>query len=652
MVPNRLSQVGVLHTAFPSNGYTAPPSVQRPRRMMVFLLSFLVCSLPSLYYVFQRPAIYQASASILTVAPQEVDQISREADVQHVTIQRQLLLGQPLLEQLQQRMAEQAPAADFDQSDLQRMLAVLPVPDTNLVELRATGQEAEWLAPLVNNWLDLYQDMRAEEIKKATGATTEALRQQYQALGERIAEKRRQLDEFRNNNEILSMGREENQALARLAGLSNALNKANEDEVKAKARLDAIRTSVTQGRAVVPQGDKADLAQLERRAQELRERLTELDQRYTRDFLALKPELRVIPEQLAEVEAKIAQKVSYGSGIVLTEAQQDYEAARQAVRELQRQLDEHKREATEFTARFAEHEALQEDLSGLEELYRETEARLIQIEVKNQEKYPQVEIVERAYQPLEPISPWYLRDAAIALGISLLAALLVVWLVDFLTPREKAETVISFAGVRLSADTAVPALAEREPLEALEGSAALVLPNPHPRELSSVEVAALLEAADQPCKQLIALLLCGISLEEAACLQAEAFDLSHGCVLILPASMRAVSLPPSVTRLFQGSQPLPLWRESEDEKPATAELDARLRLAAVDAGLSEPEEINAVVLRHTYLAYLVRQGVRLSELERVAGKMAPTALAGYGYLSPAGPGKPLSEIAVAYPVFS
>jgi hypothetical protein len=62
-----------------------------------------------------------------------------------------------------------------------------------------------------------------------------------------------------------------------------------------------------------------------------------------------------------------------------------------------------------------------------------------------------------------------------------------------------------------------------------------------------------------------------------------------------------------------------------------------------------PAEVTPQALRHTYIAYLVRQGVRLSDLERITGYMPPTALAAYATLSPPGSGMSLDSVARDYP---
>ncbi|MCP4288441.1 MAG: hypothetical protein GY792_29125 [Gammaproteobacteria bacterium] len=236
--------------------YRIIPADVRSQRLVVFLLTFVISLAPGLYYIFQRPPVYISSASLLTVAPPDLDQQIAEADLQHVAIQLQRLLSKPLLDEVVRRLKDEDATNEFTNLSiyqLQSMLSVVPVPETNLVEVRA------------------------EEVRIVSAATTDSLREQYERLDKKTALKREELYRFRKDNEILSIGRDENQVLARLNGLTASLNIASEEEVKAKARLDAIRAAVKRGEAVVPDQDKRTLAQMEHRAQEMREQLAELE---------------------------------------------------------------------------------------------------------------------------------------------------------------------------------------------------------------------------------------------------------------------------------------------------------------------------------------------------------------------------------------
>lgn len=171
------------------------------------------------------------------------------------------------------------------------------------------------------------------------------------------------------------------------------------------------------------------------------------------------------------------------------------------------------------------------------------------------------------------------------------------------------------------------------------------------KELSPAEVGVLFEGADLATRQLLVLLLAGLSAKELLAIQDEDMDTDAGEVKVIGSSARTIQIPPSLVKLFRREEgPCLLFRTGEGATPDLEELDARLQLAAADAGLLDSDQINWQVLSHSYIAYLVRQGVRLSELGRIVGNLPPKFLAGYSRISPAGPGRPLQEISVFYPL--
>ena len=87
---------------YPNNGFNLQPDlIQRPwfrsHRFIIFVIVFLVCAVISLTYNYSRPAIYRSSATLLTSAMTAIDRESNAADIQHVAIQKQILLGHELL---------------------------------------------------------------------------------------------------------------------------------------------------------------------------------------------------------------------------------------------------------------------------------------------------------------------------------------------------------------------------------------------------------------------------------------------------------------------------------------------------------------------------------------------------------------------------
>ena len=649
----------------PAIQFAAPAGEpRRMRRLAVFLGVFLPSLLAGLSYVWLREPVYQSRATLLTVAPIVIDQPGSEdseqtviiqddhaATTQHVTIQRQLLLGAPLLQNVMARLraADELPEpSDLTIPELQTMLAVTPVVDTNVVELLAQGSDPKLLPAVVNAWIDAYQELRGRETVKSEDNTAEALREEFARLERKVEEKRQALDLFRRTHDILSKEDADNQALARLKGLNESLNKASDEEVKAKARIDAVRQAVARGEPVAPPGERLSLTYLEQRAQELREELADLQRRYTPEYIALQPQFRLIPEKLRQVEQEIAQKTAQGQKDEVAAAENAFLAARQTVQTIRGQMEAHKREAAEFTTRFSQHEAMQKELADMEDLYRKTQERLLHLEVAPRDKLPQLSVVDRASPPGSPIWPDYRRDSGIALAIAFGLALLAVWLYEFLTARPQAQPAVHMPNIHVySVPENILLSRQTAHQTSLPEHHAVALERLPPRELSESELRVLMETSPIMARQVIALLLCGLSLEDTAALQPTDIDLENHSINVQGVKFRTLSLPQSLQRLFADNQPLPAWALIPETD--TEELAALIACAAVDSGLPRPEEITAEALRHSYVLYLVRQGIRLSELERIVGPLPAKTLAWYGRFSPPGPGLRLEAIQLTHP---
>ncbi|MBA4142459.1 MAG: integrase [Nitrosospira sp.] len=625
------------------------------RRFIIFAVAFLVSAAITLAYSYSRPVVYRSSATLLTSAMTAIDRGSADADIQHVAIQRQILLGHELAAETLARLKASVPdefLLQLKASDIQNLLNVEAVPDTNLVEMRAEGSDPRFLPLLINTWIEVYLDARNEEVRRLTGDTTRIVEDELKGLSEKVNAARAELETFRENHDISSTGREENEALALLKGLTESLNKANEDEVKARSNLNAIKVAISRGKAVVPDDEKGSMLELEKRLHDLREKLADFDQKFTREYLELQPDLKSIPVQIRELEIAVQDKRQHGQNVVLNDAEMAYAAAQQTAREIRAQLNEHKHQASAFTSKFAQHEALKTDLEGLEKLYREAQERLVQVSTSRKEKYPQVSVINQAYEPRNPIGPDYTRDALIAIAGSLLFGLFSVWIFEFLTQRKEEHRPIAVYGVQgyrsaagelLEHSQAALGMAEKKKTGFLASPALR-------RELSSHQLRILLHASNVKGKQLIGLLLSGLTLDEAASLTPEQIDLEASLITVPGKPPRIIPMSTFLLSLFMQSNGCPAWN-SEDPQ-TRVDLSSALVCAAVDSGLPDPEEINPEAIRHSYIAYLVRQGLRLSDLEQVTGALAPAIISSYSAYSPPLQGRPISEIELLHPALA
>lgn len=602
----------------------------RGRRWKVFLGALVVAVALGLAFVYGRTPVYRASVSVLTVKPKAVDLPSADADVEHVAIQERLLLGEELLDRLSRHLSGAGDGRLADRDRLRGMLAVVAVPGTNLLELSAQGDDPALLQRVVNAWADTYQAARLEEIEGASRRTSTELEDEQRQLQARIEAARAELLAFREAHDIVSLERDENRTLSGLKGLNSSLNKARERLVEARARRSAVEDAIARGETVVPSEHKAEIARMRVDVERSSARLAVLQQKYTDVYLARDPAYRDLPAEVQEKREALAAALAVARETVRHEAQQAEEAARASVVALENQLEADQRRVQQFTERFKEFKALEEGLATLERLAAERAARLAQIEVRDEQKYPPIQVVQRARLPTRPVSPDYERDLAIALTAALGLALLVTWLTEYLGGPARPGSPVPVVGVRISQGSADPALvyaatdraiahqrtapgqlAHQRSAEAPPPTDAAVVP----RELSVTEIEGLLGRVDPPVGALATLVLSGIAPYELPLLTTGSFDRDARRVGVPGPNARELDLDADS---WHRIEPL-LALNGEARAALLSVLDIRLATGAREAGVPDPASVTALALWLSYIAYLLRRGIDDATLRERVG---------------------------------
>jgi hypothetical protein len=93
-----------------------------------------------------------------------------------------------------------------------------------------------------------------------------------------------------------------------------------------------------------------------------------------------------------------------------------------------------------------------------------------------------------------------------------------------------------------------------------------------------------------------------------------------------------------------GGVDAPLLQDAAGGRLRPDDIQSILACAAFDAGLASAGGVTAEILRHTCIAWLVRQGLRYSELGSLVGRPSADALALYATRAPEGPKHSAAEI--------
>ncbi|TMG81217.1 MAG: hypothetical protein E6H78_17230 [Betaproteobacteria bacterium] len=637
------------------------------RRLRVFLGTLIVALGISLAFTWLRTPEYRASARLdITPGVGSVTS-SRPAPSGATASQRpfltevQALASRPVFEAAAARLENSGEDLSVLGADpvaaLQAHIEALPVADTNVVELIATGRRRELLAPILNAVIGVYQDRLADAYRSASSESMAQADDEVKKLEATVVAKRREGEAFRMRNNIVSVERDENEVLARVRNLSTSLSTAEDRVAAAEGKLRALGASAAAGKAVVRSRDDPTLANLEQRASQMREELREAERGFTSDYLAKDPKVVTTRARLAELERQIGEQRRASQQTALLEAQEDLAGAQAAAARIRNQMATDRGEAAQLTARFNVYKSIQDALAELEKAYRDAVQQRARLDASERARMPSTKVLEAATPPREPWRPLYWRDTGLSIGGSLALALLAMWLVELFNRPDAQPAVVLIqpqAGA-LRYEGAPQALAYRSAgTMSLDASEPALLPRQvrFPRELRADEVAALMRASDDESRLVILLLLSGITVEEILDLRWSTVDLARGIIRAGGESGRDIAIDRALHQILEAAPKLPgseLLAGSAQRPTSRDSIDAQILCAAHDAAIEDATEITSECLRHTYLAFLVRQGIRFADLTRLVGPLPAEIIGAYSTLSPPGARMPSAKIQRLHP---
>ena len=620
------------------------------RRLVVFLAVTMTLSIIGLVYDFSRPAIYEATARLdfVPAATPAADDPTRVAEKPYALRDEvQYLTSTTLLAKVWDGLKDSASTPPALQrgdpaATLQSMLSVTQVSGSHIVAVRAHGPDAAFLPQFIDRLVADYRTGLGERYRSGSGVAATEAADEAGKLEASVLEKRREVDAFRARYHIVSSERDENKVLSEVKGVGTSLNAANEKVVAAEARLGALTEAEASGRSVTRARDNPTLAALEQEAARIRADLQETSRTFTPEYMKIDPRIRSLQARLDDIGKQIVVQRQASQQGAIQEAREELASAKAAVAALRRQLATNQDSVQSFTSRFNEYRAMQDQLARLETLRQKAVDRVAVLRAEQQSRMPKVEVLEAASVPQSAASPQYLRDAGIAIGLAVVAGLLTMAIVElFNRPAKLPSTIVvpqTWAPAGLSGGTmALPPMQAYDALTLAPERPRLHAPQTLPRELTESELDALLATADPRTRAAIALLLMGLSAREVVALRRGDVRRETASIAVTGDDERVLAMPPRVMAwLPDETAPADaVVLGSPSGRPLTeADLATALLYAAHDAALAEADEVTPEALRHTYIAFLLRQGLRFADLARLVGTLPTERLAAYRQLTP------------------
>ncbi|MDO8248163.1 MAG: tyrosine-type recombinase/integrase [Rhodoferax sp.] len=655
--------------AGPADAHFGPMHRSRAmrHRVIVFFGVFLLCLLVSLSYTFMRSAIYMASARVQVTPSERVALGDAPAVQDHkpaFLIEVQILTSRPLLEKVVKKLQELGHLKGLGAdpvSTVQEMLTVTPLEGTQMVQLQAQGAEPVLVARLINTLIEIYRDEQAATGNAVSQAQLLETREELRVIEASVAEKKKTLEAYKVRSNIVSSERDENQTLSRLKGLGTSLRDSTDREAIAAGRVRAIEQAIAEGKRTPQAKDNPTVASIEARLSQANEEWRALERQFTPQYLDMDAPSKALKTRISNLALQLEGERQKSQQMALAEAREDLASVRAATQRLQQQLAEDKQDVQAFSRRFSEFQGMQEELKGLEEMRQTAKKKLLAMESSETTRRPRILVVEPAVTPDGPWRPLYWRDAGISLAASIALGFLAVWFVEFfnraeIRPQGPSTVIVPQPWMAITQPLGPQLGAGPAPETLAGGPDTRLLPHPLPRELRSDEVEKLLDSAAPENQAILACLLCGLSADEVVSLRRQHVDTATGTLNVPGESSRALPLPAHLlalqTHRQAGSPDAPLFFKAADQPLDPEDIHSVVTSSAYDAELERPQSVTPATLRHTYVAFLVRQGLRFSELVHLVGRLSAETFNMLAPLAPDGQRVSIDSVKRMLPAFS
>ncbi len=294
-------------------------------------------------------------------------------------------------------------------------VAVEPIPETYVVEVKITGNDPKDAALWANTLADVYMDYSIE-------GQVEAARRAYKWVNERLAETQTGMQQAQDKLLKSYQGQDLFVPEGSVSAITTSITKLTDDHIQAQARrieleaqLGEFQEARRRGRGIdaIPQvGGDAVVADMNGRIQALTLELARLHEKYKEGH----PEVQKVQVQMQQLrkdrEARVAQ-IEEGM-------RAEYRQLQRKEQELEATIQQHKGRAADQSLKLTELESLKKQADSAAGLYSVLLQKLNETNIAASIQNNNVRLLDRAVVPVAPVWP---RKRQIAL-VGLLGGML------------------------------------------------------------------------------------------------------------------------------------------------------------------------------------------------------------------------------------
>jgi succinoglycan biosynthesis transport protein ExoP len=500
-----------------------------------------------------------------------------------------------------------------------------------IINLKATGSNREQLQPILSTWIEEYLHAFSAENNNNNADSILRISTMLSTLEEKISQQKIVLIAYSQNNNIVSLERDENRILNKVNSLGELLHTAEQDYLNQQEIVNRINYAEKEDRLIIHPKDEVTIGTIKQNIAEIENQLIDFSKKYTQQYMEKDPRIISMQKTLLNLQNQLEEQGLLSQTMYVKEANNNLLVAKSKVSLLTEQLDTLSVKAQIFNRSLKEYTRLNNALNQLVTQAQSLKDSLLVQEMQQVDK-SKFKVLEYPFVPSYPIAPNNQRDSLISVLVAVVISLLALFLFSYIVRQKQASTVFSNYTVVPNDMSDKRQLLHQQEAQTSENQA-LFEQKPATesfRLLSAGECHKLVSFASKQGKLVVFLVLSGVNIKELLAIKLQDVDLEKNTLEVNGAFARNIALPSEVSVLVTEVMQYKNTQDNIfDEDYSLEELAHLIINSAHDAELTEPEEINLENLRHTYLMFLLEQRVKLNSMEKIAGYINPAQLALY-----------------------
>lgn len=293
--------------------------------------------------------------------------------------------------------------------------ARLTVKDTRLIDVAFRHTDPVIAAKIVNAIVDMFSLSNLERKTESNSSTSEFLQKRIAELQAEIRKGDEKLLNYSKNHDLLTLDKDQNTIVDRLAGLNNALLKAQNERHAAEADYRAAMVPGAANALAENSNAKRFIDEASIKLAELRQKRAELLVLNTEEW----HEVKEVNEQIGEIEKAIEDASARAGNVVVTNYATKYRQAVGNEAFIKKDFDEQRSKTLNMNEAAINYKIIQQEIATNTGLLDGLLQGLKENDVKLAGTPNNIHVVDYAIAPDEAVAPSRLMSVIAALVLSL-----------------------------------------------------------------------------------------------------------------------------------------------------------------------------------------------------------------------------------------